>query len=177
MTKKKTITKKVVNKLPEDIGNDDHPHYFMEGKSEEDVVKKKNAKKIILQQCKEGADVFSITKAHFLISKAGVITKGLDIDKNGQHCKGNNDNSIGIVIEGKFSRPQQKALMNIFHEVFTQLKNKPEVKPYHVFHPGKVNPNINIRSVLREYGNNYENKTAVRVIQRPRLAAKNKKTK
>ena len=141
-----------------------------------DAPKAKKAKKIILQQCKKGADVFSETNAHFLIDKAGAITKGLPIDKNGKHCKGHNDNSIGIVMEGTFNRPQQKALMNIFHEVFTKLKDKPDVKPYHVFHPGSVNPNLNIRSVMREYANNYERKAVDKVIQRPRLVS-TKKTK
>ena len=133
------------------------------------------AKRIILQQCTTKSGAFDKHKAHFLIWKDGTITKGLALGEIGAHCKDFDHNSIGVVMEGNFNRPQQKALMNVIFTIFTELKEKIEVKPYNIFHPGKVNPNLNIRSVMREYVNTYETKR-VKVTPRPvvrRSAAKN----
>ena len=147
MTKKKSKPIKVVdNKVMKDL---------------KDIVSKPQgleAKRIILQQCTTKSEAFDKHKAHFLIWKDGTITKGLALGVVGGHCKDFDHNSIGVVMEGKFNRPQQKALMNVIHTVFTELKEKIEVKPYSIFHPGKVNPDLNIRSVMREYVNTYETK-------------------
>ena len=180
-TRKKTTAKKVVNKRPQDpnIGYDktlqlsNNLEIEIPDKVLDEVVKKRKAKKIILQQCTTKSEAFDKHKAHFLIWKDGTITKGLGIDENGEHCEGFNDNSIGIVLEGKFNRPQQKALMNVLYGIFKTLKKKVEVQPYHMFVPGSVNPNLNIRSVMREYTNNYETKRVVKVA--PRASAKTSK--
>lgn len=124
------------------------------------------AKRIILQQCSTKSEAFDKHKAHFLIWQDGTITKGLALGEVGGHCKDFDHNSIGVVMEGKFNRPQQKALINVIYTVFTELKEKIEVKPYSIFHPGKVNPNLNIRSVMREYVSTYETKR-VKATPRP----------
>lgn len=110
---------------------------------------------IILQQSNEvGTD-----EAHYVIKKNGEIVKGLSLDKVGEHCKDNNKESIGIILEGfHYSPQQQAALMNTMYTCMHVLDKELTVKPYDVFHPGKVNPNLNIRSLKSRYLNTYGKK-------------------
>ena len=106
---------------------------------------------IILQQ----SDKIGKDKAHFVILHDGTIQKGVDISKAGKHCEGEDADSIGIILEGNsFNIPQQKALMNV---LFTCMDKKElPVKGYDAYYPGKVNPNLNMRSLMAKYKQNYK---------------------
>jgi len=105
---------------------------------------------IILQQ----SDKIGKDEAHFVILIDGAIVKGVDTSKAGNHCESEDANSIGIILEGdSFNIPQQKALMNVLHGCMG--KKELPVKSYDTFYPGKVNPNLNIRSLLNKFKLNY----------------------
>ncbi len=110
---------------------------------------KRNVKVVIIQQGDKAKG------AHFFINKEGEIKEGMDISKAGSHCKDNDKDSIGIVLEGKYSLIQQTSLMNVLFGCFKSIGKKVPVKPYHVFYPGKTNPDLNIRSLETKMEQNY----------------------
>lgn len=110
---------------------------------------KRNVKVVIIQQGDKAKG------AHFFINKEGVVKEGVDITKAGQHCKDNDKESIGIVLEGKYNLSQQTTLMNVLYGCFKTIGKKVPVKPYHVFYPGKTNPDLNIRSLETKLDQNY----------------------
>ncbi len=116
------------------------------------VSNKRKVIEIILQQSKDGDG------AHYFIKKDGTIVKGIDIDTVGKHCKDNDKESIGIVLEGKYTLAQQKALMNVLYQCFKEVGEKIPVKPFNAFYPG-TNPDLNIRSLMMNYAQTYEKKT------------------
>ena len=113
----------------------------------------RNIDSIILKQSK---DKFDKLKAHFHISDSGAITKGINISQAGKYCKDNDTNTIGIILQGTYNIPQQKALMNILYTIFKEVGKDVPVKSYDMFYPGDVNPNLNIRSLVSKYEQNYK---------------------
>ena len=111
--------------------------------------KKREVKVVIIQQDGKAKG------AHFFINKLGEIKEGPDISKAGSHCKDNDKDSIGIVLEGKYNLVQQTSLMNVLFGCFKSLGKKVPVKPYHAFYPGKTNPDLNIRSLETKLDQNY----------------------
>jgi len=125
-------------------------------------MKKKESKQISMKPDKRTVDTIILqqsnkvdkTKTHFVILKDGVIVKGIDTTKIAKHCEGHNTNTIGITLEGdSYNIAQQKALMNMLYSCME--KKELIVTGYDTFYPGEVNPNLNIRSLLGKYKQNY----------------------
>ena len=109
---------------------------------------------IILQQ--SSGDAIKHNQAHYFILKSGEIVKGLELNKVGEHCKGEDSNSIGIVIEGNhYTTEQQAALMNVIHTCLSETNDNVIVKGYDTFHADGVNPNLNIRSLMNKFKQTY----------------------
>lgn len=63
---------------------------------------------------------------HFYVRQDGTVYSGRPIDKIGAHCKGHNNNSIGICFEGNFERELKMADAQIKsgHELIKKIMNK-----------------------------------------------------
>lgn len=90
---------------------------------------------------------------HFVIRRTGFIEPGRPVDKAGAHCKGNNSNSIGIVLVGirRFDPRQFLALNDIIARLKTHYP-KAVIKGHREYRSakaqGKTCPNFDVKKVL-----------------------------
>lgn len=88
---------------------------------------------------------------HFIITKDGEVHTGRPIWEQGAHCKGHNENSIGICLTGSrwFSQEQREACKYLVDELLPQFGlDYIDVCPHNLFNDKKSCPNINIYSEI-----------------------------
>lgn len=107
--------------------------------SDSDVSGHDSAKVIKDWHLKRG---FSDIGYHFVITKKG-IEKGRPINIAGAHCKGENEDSIGICVTGRsgFSTKQMKMLSDLVH-ILKMIYPIVEVEPHNHYNSNKTCPNF-----------------------------------
>lgn len=94
---------------------------------------------------------FSDIGYHYFIDKNGTVFTGRKVKTMGAHCRGQNKESIGICLSGKydFSAFQFQAckdlIMFLIHAFDVKEKN---ILPHKVFNKNKTCPNFDIKKVL-----------------------------
>lgn len=96
---------------------------------------------IILHHRAGHGDVFSIHQSHkkrgwagigyhFYITSDGEIFKGRPVQFVGSHCRGNNESSIGICLEGDFrgEEPTAEQIESLNYLVLSLAKDYPQIK-------------------------------------------------
>ena len=78
------------------------------------------------------------------IDRDGLIEVGRGIEEVGAHCKGRNDNSIGICLIGKdmFTGKQFDSLRQLLNDIETKLEYSFRVYAHHELDKKKTCPNI-----------------------------------
>lgn len=99
---------------------------------------------------------------HYFITKNGEIQKGRELWQVGAHCKGHNEDSIGICLSGKlkFERCQFKSCVFLIRDLDDILKirrgNKyyrEYVFPHNYFDKNKTCPNFDLRKTIFKINN------------------------
>lgn len=84
---------------------------------------------------------------HFVITKNGEVKIGREEEEVGAHCKGENEDSIGICLTGRtvFTSKQFKALNKLVLSLLTKYKlSIKDVYPHNHFNSNKTCPNFKI---------------------------------
>ena len=94
---------------------------------------------------------FSQVGYHFVIRKNGEIQRGRVIGMPGAHCRGHNEDSIGICLTGKqeFSEKQFSSLVSLVQDLCKSffLSPRGDVYPHSHFNSDKTCPNFDIEKL------------------------------
>lgn len=90
---------------------------------------------------------FSDIGYHFVITKDGFTHEGRPIEKVGAHCKGFNQNSIGVCLTGssEFTIDQLVSLGVLIERLRNRYGTKVRVRPHKMFNHDKTCPNFDLR--------------------------------
>ena len=89
---------------------------------------------------------------HYYITKEGSVFKGRPDTEAGAHCKGYNENSIGICLGGKdyFTEAQFTACANLCKKLMDEHNiTIMDILPHRAFNPEKTCPNFDISEVIK----------------------------
>ena len=87
---------------------------------------------------------------HFLITQNGSLHDCRPLQKKGAHCKGHNDDSIGICLTGKNSfSPEQFETLRAIIATLVERYNIKEVKGHRDYDSSKTCPDFDVQSLLK----------------------------
>ena len=84
---------------------------------------------------------------HYVITKNGNVHGARPLKKAGAHCKGHNQDSIGVCLTGKdvFSPDQYFTLAWLLNDLLKDNPTVKEVKPHWYYNAEKTCPNFNLQ--------------------------------
>ena len=91
---------------------------------------------------------------HYLIRKDGGLVLGRNVAKRGAHCKGQNRDSIGIMLNGdkKFTHEQFKTLAKLCYNLMDIFGLKESnIHAHNEFNKYKTCPNFKLRDFISRY--------------------------